>query len=135
VACPAGQACDPTTGGCVVDACEGVTCPSGTECSVVTGACVESACTGLRCPMGQVCEDGECAPGTGRPDAGTMGIDGGGLDAGVGRSQTRVVATGGGLCAVGVPGRGPGAGLLGVPLGLLMLALARRRNRASGGGL
>ncbi|MFH2009820.1 MAG: nidogen-like domain-containing protein [bacterium] len=55
--CPAGLACDTSSGMCVDPACVGVVCPAGQRCDA--GQCV-GACDGVICPWDLVCRAGHC---------------------------------------------------------------------------
>ena len=58
VTCPAGQICDPTSGGCVRDTC--LDCAPGQRC--VAGICTNDACAGVSCSTCQTCQNGVCVP-------------------------------------------------------------------------
>ena len=115
VLCPAGRRCDATTGVCEADPCLGITCTRGLVCE--EGACVVDPCTGVRCPDDAVCRAGECLLDMPPPD---MGVDGGPVD--LGRTEDRVLASGGGGCICAVPGA-PASGGTG-NVGGLLVALA-----------
>ncbi|MFN9813549.1 MAG: MopE-related protein [Deltaproteobacteria bacterium] len=131
-------------GGCEPDPCADVMCESGRFCD--EGECRPDLCAmGMSCPAGDVCTpargciDDPCAtvdcPGMERCVVDPRGValctDGSGplvrgMDAGTGGS--RVLATGGGLCAV-QRGASPWASLALASLALLLLG----RRRARGG--
>ena len=156
--CPSGQVCqgDGDGGfGCGPDKCVtegGLPCADGSFCNPATGACGNDPCEGVVCPDAQECVAGECswAPeaGTGGAGGGSgtggNGATGGNSDAGLGGSGNNGtgagtsgtpekgawgLATGGGGCAcrTGTPERIP-------PLGIALLgaafALAASRRRA-----
>ncbi len=160
--CPSGQVCqgDGDGGfGCGPDKCVtegGLPCADGSFCNPATGACGNDPCEGVVCPDAQECVAGECswAPeaGTGGAGGGSgtggSGATGGNSDAGLGGSGNNGtgagtsgtpekgawgLATGGGGCAcrTGTPERIPplGIALLGAAFAL---AASRRRKKLNG---
>jgi hypothetical protein len=63
--CPTGYVCivlggtAPPGQYCVPDPCAGVDCPAGFACEPTTGTCVD-LCVGVACATGQVCKNGFC---------------------------------------------------------------------------
>ena len=143
--CGTGETCE-MSGLCVATACASVTCPAGKTC--VSGTCTDD-CTGAVCPANQICQAGNCIPhmtafdagmGLLAPDASTPSSDGG-TEADATTSDASGAADGGGTpfgagkqssgCGCRAAGSAaPGAGGLGVMLGVL--AIASRRRRAPG---
>jgi MYXO-CTERM domain-containing protein len=142
-ACGAGLVCHDSQ--CVDTGCESMTCGAGTHCAM--GACVDN-CEGTTCPVGQMCAAGECVvdpsyqgPGSGGSMNGTAGSivienPNGGANATGGKGSGSSSMFGDNdldvskpACGCEVPGhsRSERAALL--ALGLLGLALARRRYR------
>ncbi len=117
-----GQVCDPATGMCVDDACDGVRCPTGSLCDPVSGDCEVDPCTRLTCPDMQVCLDGECTSPMESDDP---------PDAGPPMENSRVLAAGGGGCACETAGTGAGHGLS--ILFLLGFVFIRRTGRGRRG--
>jgi hypothetical protein len=152
--CPDGEVCQ-TDGRCVSAACDGTTCASGEHCDPATGACV-SDCEGAVCPSGQFCTQGSCVV-----DPNGQGGSGGGTGSGFASSSSASTAASGPGGAGGAEsaassgsGGAGGAGadssgcscnaagsteerslLGGLGLGMLGLALARRRARRSGSSM
>jgi hypothetical protein len=111
------QVCDPDTGDCVGNDCEGVQCQPGQVCVPTTGDCIADPCATTMCPTGTVCA---VDPG-GRPICGVPGAV----------EPDRVTAAGGGCGDAGGGGAAPWFGLLLLPF------LWRRRPAAiavRGGG-
>jgi len=96
--------CDPMTGMCVADPCQGVQCPPLQVCDPAQAACIPDPCQGIACPSGQVCDFGQC---------------------GVGASGELVTTGGGGGC-----NSGGGEGAIGLVLAFGALVLRRRRRAA-----
>jgi MYXO-CTERM domain-containing protein len=153
--CPNGSQC--VAGSCA-GACKSgeFQCPGGQVC--VTGFCVPQSCDNVSCPAGKVCVQGSCVkdPDAGTPDGGSTG-EGGGSSAGGGAPSGATgsgsgsnttsssgtagaggddgsksiwgLATGGGglRCSTEGGSRGGDPWAYGA-LGLLGLALLRRRN-------
>ncbi|MBX3130589.1 MAG: hypothetical protein KF718_27975 [Polyangiaceae bacterium] len=159
--CAPGEVCQPTGDGgyacgpnqCATDA--GQPCSNGAWCNPATGACGNEPCEGVVCPVAQLCAEGQCiwAPeggagtggsGTGGSGTGGSGTGGAGPDAGLGGGSGGNIsvpttdpergvwglATGGGGCAcraAGTDRRTPlGAALA---FGALAVALGLRRRR------
>ncbi|MBX3130588.1 MAG: hypothetical protein KF718_27970 [Polyangiaceae bacterium] len=159
--CAPGEVCQPTGDGgyacgpnqCATDA--GQPCSNGAWCNPATGACGNEPCEGVVCPVAQLCAEGQCiwAPeggagtggsGTGGSGTGGSGTGGAGPDAGLGGGSGGNIsvpttdpergvwglATGGGGCAcraAGTDRRTPlGAALA---FGALAVALGFRRRR------
>lgn len=115
VVCPAGEACDETTGQCVgfcnddvhcpagekciepagcVPLCQGVSCPDKFACDPQTGKCVDTTCENVTCFPPQVCMGGVCVT----PDGGATGGggQGGGGTGGEGGAPTSSSSSGSG---------------------------------------
>ncbi|MCA9594830.1 MAG: hypothetical protein KC776_16030 [Myxococcales bacterium] len=161
--CANGEVCQPDGDGgfscgpskCVTEG--GLPCSNGAYCDPTTGQCGNDPCEGVVCPSGQVCAEGEC---DWAPEAGTGGSSGtggggsggtGGKDGGAGGSTgtggtgggtTKPtneepqgvwgLATGGGGCACRTSGserRVPAAPIALVGVALSAMALRRRRRR------
>ena len=110
--CAADEICNPATGVCDPNPCDGEHCGVGKACDPSTGDCIDDPCIGIECPGQEVCWLGNCfdrLPGD-EPDAGP---------------PAEYVTPGGGGCSTGGTG---GAAL--AALALLVLGLARGRRRA-----
>jgi MYXO-CTERM domain-containing protein len=160
--CPADQYCQPDGDGggtcgpskCITEA--GLPCSNGAICDPVTGQCGNDPCEGVVCPTAQACVAGECqwAPEGGTGGAAGAGGSGGGSggsdpDAGAGASSGSGgsgpkpttepergvwgLATGGGGCSCKTAGsqRGGAEGLL-LMLAAVGLLSSRRRRRRPG---
>jgi Notch-like protein len=149
--CPDGSQC---VAGACASACKGgeFPCPGGQVCK--NGFCIPQSCDTVTCPMGKVCVQGSCVtdPDAGPPDGGSTGEGGSGNGGGATMSSSSGsgsnttsssgsagqggdnsglwgLATGGGGLRCSTDG-GPGGGdpwAYGA-LGLVGLALLRRRN-------
>ena len=166
--CPAGQYCqgiaDAGTASCGPSMCTsdgGLACSNGAHCDPATGACGNDPCEGVVCPSGQACQNGDCfsagadagADGSGGSggSGGATSQDGGGVDAAGGSgAHTGTpttpkpkgvwgLATGGGGCACRTAGsqrKLPPTGMLLFGLGVFgVLERRRRRRRRDGQGM
>ncbi|AKU93095.1 DUF4114 domain-containing protein [Vulgatibacter incomptus] len=133
--CPDGTVCA-ADGRCAAVDCAGVECASGFVCR--GGECID-ACAGAVCPGGEACVAGACVPmsGTGG-SGGSTGTGGSGQGGTGGSSGSGAGGSGGGGPGAGGSGSaadgakdssscGCSAGESGAGLGLLALALLRRR--------
>nr|WP_240806783.1 MopE-related protein [Polyangium spumosum] len=143
-ACGGSQACDTsqTPPACVPDKCAGP-CANGGTCDPLTGVCGNDPCEGVLCPSGQVCNVGECVDPAGPgPGTGTgVGSGGGGGGTGAGSNAGGAggaggdpdrgnwgLPTGGGGCSCKAAGDSrSSAGWLAL-LGLPLAFLRRRRS-------
>ncbi|MEZ4221174.1 MAG: MopE-related protein [Polyangiaceae bacterium] len=159
--CPPGQYCQNDGNGnfaCGPSKCDndgGPPCSNGSVCDPTTGACGNDPCEGVACPAAQQCVDGEClwAPeagtggtGGGSGTGGSGNVDGGGAVDGGGGSGASTstggggtaepekgvwgLATGGGGCAcrTSPPRRVPPT-LIALLGAAVALAAGRRRRR------
>ncbi len=127
VACPAGQKCVVTLGGCV-GLCADVTCSDELTCDPQTGQCIDDRCQGVQCFAPAVCAAGQCVLPEG--GAGDASVDGSGGAGGSHVSTASGYDTGSGSgCGCRVAPSGPGAagGALGALAAMGALALRRRR--------
>ncbi len=160
--CPTGQVCQGDGDGgfsCGPDKCiteGGLPCANGATCDPKTGACGNDPCEGVVCPAAQECVAGEChwAPEAGAGGAGgtggaggNAGVGGSDPDAGVsgstgtgGRTTSSKpekgvwgLATGGGGCACRTtkPSRWPPAGLALLGAAITLAAARRRKSRGN----
>ena len=151
--CDNGQVCAGSdAGGCVATKCTPDTCPNGSYCNPLTGACGNNPCEGVLCPSDQEhCELGDCvsngsdagtgdaaggAGGSGGKDSGPGGAGGAVVDGSAGNHGTPTdtpkgtwgLATGGGGCACETA-PGTGRTTTTAALGLLALGLIGRVRR------
>ncbi|TKD10451.1 MopE-related protein [Polyangium fumosum] len=151
-ACVGTQVCDLSQSppACVDNKCASPSCPDGAYCDPLTGNCGNDPCEGVLCPMGQVCQNGDCLQGQGGSGgAGGGGGAGGAGGAGGGGNPTSTtgtgtggapaddsiwgLATGGGGCACDVGGQDRNGGFA-LALAALALGMARRRSSGRRGG-
>jgi MYXO-CTERM domain-containing protein len=116
------QVCDPATGMCVTDLCSttGRGCLGGQVCVPTTGMCKDNPCSTTTCP-------GACLKCQMSPDGVAACVP----VADCGNTNRVQIGTRGGGCSCGVPGgtRTENGGFALVGLGLLAVALRRRRPR------
>lgn len=153
-ACGAGEVCDDSADppACVTDKCAGSPCTDGSYCNPVTGACGNDVCEGVLCPVGQLCNAGQCEEGTTTGAGGSTGSGAGGeaptSSTGAGASGPSVTSgggsdrgawglpTGGGGCSCTVGESGgsrdvSGFALLGLALGAMVMRRRRTATEAS----
>jgi hypothetical protein len=157
-ACANGQACDlsQTPPACVQSKCDPNPCTDGSFCDPVTGQCGNDPCEGVLCPQDQTCSKGDChqggagggtstsstSTGSGGTTASTGSSTGTGAGAsGAGGDETKGVwglATGGGGCACEAGGSSESNGasrwlLVGLAVAIGGMRRRRRRTEAAAG--